>query len=309
MTGRVQARTNALVAPVAECERQIGAVRDHLVAAVAEAMAHTAPGGLVEITGASIDGHWTNPTTPEEFRWKPAFVRRSLGLALVRACAEGRFQAPATAAEPVVAEALDCWHHTGWRTYHWEPWLAGLAPGARAVVLAEAVNWASALWVAFDWEALGSRCVFGAPNDLWTCPGPRTVRLKGRADIQVSLAGDACSVSGASASSQAGGGHTVGVASDDPRCVADTSDVALISVLSGRPGEQWREELAFPALVAGLRWPSRPVSARVVGLWPDAATVRMVDIDDRLLGATSERVVAAVRRAASSKRAIGPTAA
>ncbi len=308
MTGRAHARASALVAPVPEHDRQIGVVRDHLVAAVAEAMAHTAPGGLVEVTGASIDGQWSNPTAPEEFRWKPAFVRRSLGLALVRACVEGRFQAPATAAEPVVAEALDCWRQTGWRTYHWEPWLAGLAPGARAVVLAEAVTWASALWVAFDWAALGSRCLFGAPNDLWTCPGPRTVRLKGRADVQVVLAGDAYSLPGTSDDSQAGDRQTIGVPSEDPRCTADTSSVALISVVSGRPGELWQEELAFPALVAGLRWPSRPVPARVVGLWPDAATVRMVDIDDRLLGATSERVVAAVRRA-HSELAIGLTAA
>ena len=52
----------------------------------------------------------------------------------------------------VAAEAVDEWGRTGWKAFHWEPWFAGLAPPARAVVLAEAVSWATALWTSFDWN-------------------------------------------------------------------------------------------------------------------------------------------------------------
>ena len=99
---------------------------------------------------------------PEEpFAWKPVFVRRSLGLAALEACAAGRFRTPGEAVGPVAMDSVARWEETGWRNYHWEPWFAGLAPGARAMVLAEAVGWATSLWSSLDWEVIGSRLQIG----------------------------------------------------------------------------------------------------------------------------------------------------
>ena len=272
MSTRIAARTAALLAPAAAPAPSLGPVRDRLVHGIGEAVAGAPAGGLVEVVRASLAPAGPFPPgTPVDapFRWKPAFVRRSLGLAAVRACAEGAYGAPAAAAGPLAEEAVDRWRRTGWRTYHWEPWLAGLAPGARAVVVAEAVTWATPVWAAFDWAALRARTRIGRPDDLWTCPAPRTVRCKGRVEAEVDLGG--------------------------PEPGADGPGPALVTVLSGRPGETWREELAYPALVAGLRWPTRPVPARVMGLWTDGAVVRAVEVDADLLATTADRVVEAVR--------------
>jgi hypothetical protein len=198
---------------------------------------------------------------PEEpFTWKPLFVRRSLGLAVVGACASGRFRAPADAVGPVVDEAVAEWGRTGWRTFHWEPWVAGLTPGARAVVLADALCWATALWSSLDWAALSRAPRFGGVDDQWICPASRTLRLKARAEVRVPL----------------GEGS------------------ALVSVSTGCPGTGWADELAYLALVAGMRSPTRPIPARVMGLWPDAGFHSSVDIDHRSLDGAVDRVVATV---------------
>jgi hypothetical protein len=211
---------------------------------------------------------------PEEpFTWRPAFVRRSLGLAVVDACVTGRFRTPAEAVGPVADEAVADWERTGWRTYHWEPWVAGLDPGARAVVLADALTWATALWSSFEWGSFGLSPRLGGPDDQWICPATRTMRLKARAELRVPL------VDGGSRPGRRG--HT-GPAS------------ALVSVSSGCPGTGWDDELAYLALVAGLRSPTRPVPARVLGLWPDAGLHSSVEIDHRALGMAADRVVAAV---------------
>jgi hypothetical protein len=68
----------------------------------------------------------------------------------------------------------------------------------------------------------------------------------------------------------------------------------LIPVASGIPGNRWEAELGFLALVASLRSPTRPVPARVVGLWPDAGEHRSVDITPGTLAAAVDRVIACV---------------
>jgi hypothetical protein len=70
--------------------------------------------------------------------------------------------------------------------------------------------------------------------------------------------------------------------------------VALVSVSVGCPEEGWVEELAYLALTAGLRSSSRPVPARVMGLWPDAGLHRTVDIDEQALEAAADRVARTV---------------
>ncbi len=213
---------------------------------------------------------------PEEpFAWRPVFVRRSLGLAVVEACVGGRFRTPLDAVDPLVSEAVEQWKETGWRTYHWEPWMAGLAPGARAVVLAEAVGWASSLWSAFDWAAFDRLPQFGGTEDQWVCPAARTLRLKARAEFRVALGGRASGLD---------------VVSGDHRGT-DRATVALVSVAGGAPPEAWGDDLAYLALVASLRSPQRPVPARVLGLWPDAGADRCVEIDRGALTGAADRVV------------------
>jgi hypothetical protein len=113
----------------------------------------------------------------------------------------------------------------------------------------------------------------GGVDDQWTCPAPRPVRLKGRPELRVVLDGERA------------GPDEVG------RC---NRPVALVSMSGGSPGAPWAEELAFLALAAGLRSPSRPVPARVLGLWPDAGVHATVDIDAGVLAAAAHRVVVTV---------------
>jgi hypothetical protein len=245
------------------------AVRTLLVAGLSP-LAEQLPVGaqaVVSLPALRRMGTGADPLLEEPFTWKPAYVRRSLGLAVVQACATGHFRAPAQAVAPVADAAVEEWSRTGWRTFHWEPWLAGLAPGARAVVLADALTWATALWSALDWGAMPGATQIGGLDDQWVCPATRTLRLRARSELRVPLSGSP------------GDAHPGGPS-------------ALVSVSSGCPGPGWSEELAYLALVAGLRSPSRPVPSRVLGLWPDAGFRGFVEIDRPVLEGTVERVVA-----------------
>jgi len=258
-------------------DSELAQIRDRLMVALPPVIECLPAGQQVVMTLPLLRKARTCPeqlAQPEEpFVWKPAFVRRSLGLAVVDALATGRFRTPAEAVGPVADEAVAEWKRTGWRTYHWEPWVAGLVPGARAAVVADALTWATALWSSFDWGSFAVPPRLGGADDQWICPAARTMRLKARAELRVPL------VDGGSRRGRRGRG---GPAS------------ALVSVSSGCPGPGWDAELAYLALVAGLRSPARPVPARVVGLWPDAGLHSSVDIDHRILGTAADRVVAAV---------------
>ena len=67
--------------------------------------------------------------------------------------------------------------------------------------------------------------------------------------------------------------------------------VVLVSVSGGCPGEAWPAELAYLALVASLRSPSRPVPARVTGIWPDSGEARSIEIDEPALAAAVDLAV------------------
>jgi hypothetical protein len=284
-------RTRALVAPasirIAPGFR--AAVRADLVTRLGPLVAPLAPGDPLVVDSPLLRQARTRPemlTGPQEpFAWRPVYVRRSLGLAVVDACARGRFPTPLAAAGPVVVDAVDRWEETGWRTFHWEPWVAGLAPGARAVVLAEAVGWASSLWSSLDWSAFDPLPQFGGADDQWVCPAVRTLRLKARPELRVPLVG---------AAPGAPGGPTGG----------DRGAVALVSVSGGHPPETWRGELAYLALVASLRSPSRPVPVRVLGLWPDAGADRCVEIDEAALTGAADRVVGTVAAVVEARRSV-----
>ncbi|HEX3566470.1 MAG TPA: hypothetical protein VHU17_13950 [Acidimicrobiales bacterium] len=291
----VKAFTAQLLAPAHTCvddgARQ--SVRDHLLSAVPSLVDQLRAGDQVVITLPVLRQTLLGPDgalrVDEPFTWKPAFVRRSLGLAAIESCLQHRHGTPAEAVGAVADEAVATWVRTGWRTFHWEPWYGGLSVGARSVVLAEAATWATALWSGVDWNQFASLPTTGGPDDQWICTAARTVRLKGRSELRIGIAAPACCRTG---------GHGGGNSEDN----APGPSMALLSVSGGIPSEDWRTELVFLALVASLRSPSRPVPARVAGLWPDAGAQRMIEVDAGILGAAADRVIAAVSELAAARR-------
>ena len=84
------------------------------------------------------------------------------------------------------------WRQTGWRTFHWEPWLAGLPAGARAVVLAEAVTWATACSIlTFGWK---KTLIAATPGYDWdsSCSISLTVVVMARSLMVVNLRSISC---------------------------------------------------------------------------------------------------------------------
>ncbi len=286
MTDSASAVTRALLAPpmVTLEEAAWRRVGEHLRAGVARALDGLPRGPRVDVTLRSVRLAGSCPSAvgiPEPpFVWKPVLARRSLGLAAVRACAAGRYRGPAEAVGPVAEAAVEEWRRTGWRTYFWEPWFAGLGPGARAVVLAEGVGWATSLWAGLDWGLLHGRAELGRADESWTCQGSRAVRCKARTELRV-------------ASDRARRAH------GPQRASAGT---ALVSLSAGCPGAGWQEELAYVALVGGLGSSTHPIATRVLGLWPDAGIQRVVEVDEALLHAAAGRVVATVAAVAASQR-------
>ena len=278
--------TDALLGPptteVSDAARE--AVRDRLLRRVPDLVDALPVGsqitiGLPLLTQlAHGDGVPTEPKEP--FTWKPAFVRRSLGLAAIEACVDRRYRwGPSQAVGPVADRAVAEWQRTGWQTYHWEPWFAGLGGGARAAVLAEASSWAIPLWAALEWHRFPVPPRLGGPDDQWVCAAPRTVRLRGRCELRAALVGEPTGL------------HA-------PPVIG----TALVSVASGVPDHREGEaELAFLALVASLRSPSRPVPNRVVGLWLQSCGFRVVEITEELLDQAASRVIAAVEAVAAAK--------
>ena len=261
------------VPPVGPDDRR--RVHQRLLDAVLALAANVADGDRIVVTLPLLRRADRDPESlaaPEEpFSWKPAFVRRSLGLAAIDACLQRRYSTPGEATGSVADEAMAEWHRTGWRTFHWEPWMAALGPAARSAVLAEAATWATALWSSIDWRPLGSSIRLGGPDDQWVCPAARTVRLKGRCEMRLPLAPE-----------QREGRRD------------QASRTTLLSVASGIPANGWETELGFLALVASLRSPTRPVPARVVGIWPDAGEHRSIDITPGALTAAIDRVIACI---------------
>jgi len=282
---RAERITDALLAPptatISPTARE--AVRDRLLRRVPGLVEELPVGAQVTIglplltRLARGEGVPLEPGDP--FTWKPAFVRRSLGLAAIEACLVQPYRwGPSQAVGPVADRAVAEWQRTGWRTYHWEPWFAGLGGGARAAVLAEAGSWAVPLWVALEWHRFRVPPRLGGPDDQWVCAAPRTVRLRGRSEVRATLVGEAA------------GGQAPPV-----------TGTALVSVAGGvldRRG--WEAELAFLALVASLRSPSRPVPNRVVGLWLQSGDHRVVEITDELLDKSASRVIAALEAVVSA---------
>jgi len=244
-------------------------LRERLAADLAPVAAEVSRGGPLVVTLPLLCRAQARSTVvrPDDaFVWRPFFVRRSLGAAIVDECLRGRYRSPAEVAQTVLDEAVANWRRTGARRFHWEPWVAGLPPGGRANVLADAVTWATALWSSFDWSAFPDRPVVGGPTEQWTTPEARGVRLTSRTDLRVRAS--------------------------RPFDGRDGSEAfTLVSVLNGAPPPPGTAVLAYPALVAALRAPWGGPPSRSVGVWPDAGHVESIDVDAAALDAAADLVV------------------
>jgi hypothetical protein len=132
----------------------------------------------------------------------------------------------------------------------------------------------------------------GWPDDRWRCPPQGTVRLRGRADLRVPVGRPGRTPAGAPGRPQEPLGPPDALAGE-----------ALVVSSGGVPAATWEQDLAFPALVAVLSSPRRPMPIRVMGLWPDAGEVRTVEIDARSLRSAGRAVVTAVSALADHEAA------
>jgi len=156
------------------------------------------------------------------------------------------------------------WSRSGWRTFHWEPWMAALSPAARSAALAEAATWATGLWSGLDWRAFDPSIRIGGPR--------RPMDLHGLEDG--SPQGSVRAANPARA-----GPREMGPGKSASGSVVDVSvGVGGLGDTRRRLGN--RARIPWP-LAASLRSPSGPIPERVVGLWPDAGEFRSVDITPR----------------------------
>jgi hypothetical protein len=170
----------------------------------------------------------------QPFEWSARTARRALGLGAVRTLVAAEARTPAEAVRRRLAESVRSVRDGDPCVSPLDRWVSGLGPAGRAVVAAESVTWASRLWCALDWTALGA---LGAPPVIgrdrwWDSPHSALLALRGRADVRTDH------------------GHMV--------------------VLSGPRRASVRSELALVALVDALRAGDRTTPARIVGWWPDS---------------------------------------
>lgn len=251
-------------------------IRERLVAGVSALPGMSEPGPPLVIDVYKLGRALSCPDqcagTEDEFRPNPALVRRAVGiLALSRAVKRRPPMAPADAVAELLAEVEDGSAigdpAYGSGAFWWGPWYVSLDPWAKSVVLAEASRWASAAWSAVDWQVIGGVPSMGG-YEWWDVPPNRRVALKGRADVVIRL-----------------GNGTAGRVGEHS---------SALVVCSGLPPGTWGVELAFPALVTGMRRGPRALPGRVVGIWPECGQVRVLDTDETsLAGAASAALSAA----------------
>jgi len=271
---RPAALTEALVAPAAG-ELAPGAL-DRLRTDLVRDLAALA-GDLPEGERLILDAHRLRIATndPERcaegegFVPSPRTTRRAVGVVALGRWVRGGATAPSTAVADVLAAAVEDLAAAAdpalagvIRPPWWAEWYAGLGPGGRAVVAAEAVTWATQLATALRWERFDRAPIVGGRDDWWPCPGARQLTLRGRAEVRAPLA-------------SAGGRQ------------------ALLVAGSGVPGPGWRTDLGFPALVGALVRGERGVPVRVVGTWPACGQFRVLEVDAGALAEAARVTVAA----------------
>ncbi len=266
---RARALTDALVAPAdgGVSGEELGGLKAQVAADLAALVEELPAGERLRLDGYRFALARERPdqmaAADGAFVPSPVTCRGAVGVLAVARCVRRWAPTPAAAVDEVLAAGIEDsagGSDPNTRPPWWARWYAGLPTGARAMVAAEAVTWATQLWTALEWDRLAPAPVVGGGDDWWDCPGTRALTLQGRAEVRVRT-----------------GGRPV-----------------LLVVGSGVPPAQWRAGLGFPALVTALARGERAVPARVVGLWPASGQVRILPVDRGGLAETATAVVGAV---------------
>lgn len=195
-----------------------------------------------------------------DFVYSTMVTRAAIGRAGLQRCvvSKDRRLSPAEAVRQVLADpSPDAW---------WAGWYASLDWCAQATVEAAAVAWVTPVWAALDWGQL-PRSVVSQGNDYYDVSNSPAISLKSHLDVVV-LAG-----------TTDGGANQL------------HSRRSALLARSGAPGASWKVELAFPALVVGLRRGPMVMPGRMVGLWPECGQARVLDVDLGVLSECADIVV------------------
>lgn len=211
---------------------------------------------------ARIDGYrLRNADHPRHddrpFRWSPWTARRPIALEALRIWMARPKLSPLRAVDSAVESLLA---RSDGRSRSLGEWLGGLPAGARGVVQAEAVTWATQLVSALEWGRLEGAAI-GTDRSVVFEGAPR-FRLHARIDVRISLSGT------------------------EDRAEAS----ALFLAMTGRPGPTTPEELGLAALTSALH-PRLGLPSRVIGWWPQCGRAAIADVDLSLLRRTAEAVV------------------
>lgn len=250
---------------------------DHLRADLEERL-RAASTPLREDRPIRVDGYRLGHPVPTEddakpFKWGFRTARRLLGLDCARQCIGSRHVHPVDAAREVVEGLVRRAAQGAERPGSLGEWLGELSPGARGVVQAEAVGWASKLVTTLDWTRL-HRPIIGADRSVVFARVPQ-VLLRGRIEVRVSVTSH-------------------GQAASSPG-----RPESLFMMMTGRPSPTADVEIGLAALTVACdpRRPSVPI--RVIGWWPECGRAQVVPVDLRLLEKTAERIVDTVTVAAT----------
>jgi hypothetical protein len=207
------------------------------------------------------------PDREQPFQWNPWTARRQLGLEVVRTSLGRPHLSPLEATRDAISRLIR--HASEDR----DPgtlsgWIAGLPLGARAVVEAEAVLWATQLLSAVVWTQPAARLV-GFDRSVVPCDAPRVI-VRGRVDVELR-----------------------------PACHPDQDAHAptggILVMMTGHPLPSARLELAVTALATALSDRPGNVPARVVGFWPQSGRALSLPINVDLLLRGSGAVVETIR--------------
>lgn len=185
------------------------------------------------------------------FRWSAKAARRPLGTGALRRLAAGTSSGVMEAAREEVDASCDRAERGLARRGALGTWLAAAPREVRALCAVEAATWATGLCHLVDVDASCDRVALGIPDAWFDVPGTR-VTLQGRRD--------------------AAPVHRL------------TETPALLRLRDGAPGERAVEGLLVDGLVAAMSRPTGTAPegstpARVIGAWPDAGCVLVVDLD------------------------------
>ena len=200
---------------------------------------------------------------PSAFAWSARTARRALGLAAVRLLVAGGARSPLEAVQARLDESLRWVHEGNPCAAQLDRWVAGLSPAGRAGVGADAVTWATRLWCAVDWAALGPAPAIGRDR-WWDSPHSALLALRGRAEVR--------------------------------------TDGANLVVLSGPRRDSVRAELALVTLVDSLRGRGATTAGRVVGWWPDSGHLVRVEPEPAVLTLGAEAVALVLSEAGAGVR-------